>query len=270
MTTEILLSGRQGHYRMRHLARSEMAKIMTLRSTAITAGLTVTACLLVTGLVCHSALHHGPEYYRLGYDPTQNSLTGMITVALAVGVFGALLITAEYSSGTIRTTLAAAPRRPLLFVTKMGVAAALAVVFCEVLSFISFFLGQAILSGGGAPSATLSSPGAARAVALTGLFIALITLMSFGFGLILRSTAAAIAAFVGVMFVMPLVMHGISESGVRFLPTNILTNSIMSTVSQGQGGPLLPVSPVVGLVLMTTYTAMVLTAGAALFVRRDT
>ncbi len=132
----------------------------------------------------------------------------MITVALAGGVFGALLITGEYSSGTIRTTLAAAPKRPLLLATKVGVTAVLTVVFCVVLSFVSFFLGQAILSGGGAPSATLASPGAARAVVMTGLFIALMALMSFGFGLIFRSTAAAIAAFVGVIFVLPLVMHG--------------------------------------------------------------
>ena len=71
---------------------------------------------------------------------------------------------------------------------------------------------------------------------MTGLFIALMALMSFGFGLIFRNTAAAIAAFVGVVFVLPLVMHGISESAVRYLPTNILTNSIMATVNQGPGG----------------------------------
>ena len=103
---------------------------------------------------------------------------------------------------------------------------------------------------------------------LTGLFIALLALMSFGFGLIFRSTAAAIASFVGVIFVLPLVMHGISESGVRFLPTNILINSIMATVSQGQG-PLLPLSPVVGLLLMVLYAAVALAVGAVLFVRRD-
>ncbi len=71
---------------------------------------------------------------------------------------------------------------------------------------------------------------------MTGLFIALMALMSFGFGLIFRSTAAAIAAFVGVVFVLPLVMHGISEPDLRYVPTNILTNSIMSTVNQGPGG----------------------------------
>jgi hypothetical protein len=151
----------------------------------------------------------------------------------------------------------------------LGVAALLAVVSCEVFSFISFFLGQAVLSGGGAPSATLATPGAARAVGLTGLFIALIALMAFGFGIILRSTAAALAAFVGVVFVLPLVMHQISESAVRYTPSNMLINSIMPTVNQGQGGPFAPVSPVVGLLLMSLYAAAALVVGAVLFVRRD-
>jgi ABC-2 type transport system permease protein len=270
MTTEVLLDPRKGHYRVTNVARSEMAKIVSLRSTAITLGVTSVACLLVTCLVTHSALHHAPAYYRLGFDATQDSLTGMITVALAGGVFGALLITSEYSSGTIRSTLAAIPKRPLLLATKTGVIAALAVAFCELLSLLSFVLGQAILSSGRAPSATLASPGAARAVVMTGLFIALMALMSFGFGLIFRSTAAAIAAFVGVIFVLPLVMHGISESGIRYLPTNALVNSIMSTVNQGHTGPFPPVSPVVGLSLMTLYALIVLAVGAVLFVRRDT
>ena len=231
-------------------------------------GLTSVACLLVTGLVAHSALHHGAGYY-VGFDPTQESLTGMVVAALTGGVFGALLITGEYSSGTIRSTLSAAPRRPLLLATKVAVTAALTVVFCEVLSFASFFLGQAILSGGGAPSATLASAGAARAVVLTGLFIALLALMSFGFGVIFRSTAAAIAAFVGVIFVLPLVVRSFSESDMHFLPTNILSNSIMATTPQPPGEPFPPLSPVVGLLLMVLYAAVALAVGATLFVRRD-
>jgi ABC-2 type transport system permease protein len=267
MTTEILLDALRGHYRPRHIARSELAKIVTLRSTAITVGLTVVACLGVTGLVAHAALHRDSGFYR-GFDPTQTSLIGMITVALASGVFGALLITGEYSSGTIRSTMAATPKRPMLLATKVGVTAVLTMTFCLTLSFLSFFLGQAILSGGGAPTATLATAGAARAVVLTGLCIGLFALMSFGFGLIFRSTAASIAAFVGVIFVLPLVMHGISEHGVRYLPTNILTNSIMATFGQGQG-PFLPLSAVVGLLLMLLYAAVALTVGAVLFVGRD-
>ena len=266
--TQAIQASPIGHYRVKHVVKSEVLKIVTLRSTAVTLALTVAAGLLVTGLVSNAALHHGPLFYN-GFDPTQQSLTGLIVAGLTGGVFGALLITGEYSSGTIRATLAATPRRPILLTAKIGVTAAATVVFCELLSFVSFFLGQAILSGGGAPSASLASPGAFRAVFMTGLFIALMALMSFGFGLILRSTAGAIAAFVGVVFVLPLVMRGISQPDLRYLPTNILVNSIMATVNQGPGGMVKPLSPAIGLLLMAIYAAVVLAAGVVLFLRRD-
>lgn len=266
--TQAIQTAPLGHYRVKNVVKSEVVKIMTLRSTAAILGLTVVAGLLATGLVANSALHHAPVYYQ-GFDPTQEALTGLIIAGLTGGVFGALLITGEYSSGTIRTTLAATPRRPLLLAAKVGVTAAATVVFCEAFSFVSFFLGEAILSGGGAPSANLGSPGALRAVSMTGLAIALMALMSFGFGLIFRSTAAAIAAFVGVVFVLPLVMHAISEPDVRYLPTGILTNSIMATVKRGPGGILQPLSPGVGLLVMVLYTAIPLAVGALLFAKRD-
>jgi ABC-2 type transport system permease protein len=266
--TQAIQTAPLGHYRIKHVVRSEVAKILTLPSTAITMGLTLVFGLLVTGLVSNAALHHA-VYWYYGFDPTQSTLTGLIVAGLTGGVFGALLITGEYSSGTIRTTLAATPRRGALLAAKLSVTAAAMVVFCEAMSFISFFLGQAILSGGGAPSASLTSPGAFRAVVLTGLFISLMTLMSFGFGLIFRSTAGAIAAFVGVVFVLPLVMHGISEPDLRYMPTNILTNSIMSTVSSGPRGIVHPLSPGLGLLLMVIYAAAAVVAGAVLFVKRD-
>jgi ABC-2 type transport system permease protein len=255
-----------GHYRLKHVVRSEVVKVLTLPSTAITLGLTVLAGLLVTGLVTNNAVYQGG-----GFDATQAALTGMVVAGLTGGVFGALLITAEYSSGTIRATLAATPQRPVLLTAKIAVTAAATVVFCELLSFVSFFLGQAILSGRGAPTANLGSPGALRAVLMTGLFIALLALMSFGFGLILRNTAAAIASFAGVVFVLPLVMHAISPSAVRYLPTNILTNSIMATVKQGgpPGAMNGPLSPGIGLLLMAVYAAIALAAGVVLFVKRD-
>jgi len=178
-----------------------------------------------------------------------------------------LLITGEYSSGTIRATLSATPRRPILLTAKIAVTAAVTVAFSVLLSFVTFFLGQAILSGGGAPSAGLGSPGAFRAVAMTGLFIALLALMAFGFGLLFRSTAGAIGAFVGVVFVLPLVIRGISEPATRYVPTNILINSVMSTVNQG--GIVRPLSAPVGLALMAVYAVIALAAGAALFIKRD-
>lgn len=290
--TQALQTAPLDRYRVKHVVKGEVAKILTLRSSAIMLGLTVVAALLVTGLVSNAALGHGPGYY-VGFDPTQQSLTGMIVAGLTGGVFGALLITGEYSSGTIRTTLAATPRRPILLFAKIGVTAAAVVVFCEVLSFVSFFLGQAIMSGQKTPSASsliqggyvpggpenhyllshlsahasLGSAGALRAVFFTGLFIALMALMSFGFGLIFRSTAAAIAAFVAVVFVLPLILRGISAHAVKYLPTNMLINSVMQTVHQPGGDP--TVSAGVGLLLMAIYAVVVVAAGCVLFNRRD-
>ena len=252
--TQGIQTAPSGHYRLKNVVRAEAVKMVTLPSTAITLGVTVIAALLITGLVSHAALGHSPGFY-VGFDPTQTSLTGMIAAGLAGGVFGALIITGEYSSGTIRASLAATPRRPVLLTAKIGVTAAAVVVFCELLSFVCFFLGQAILAGQSTPSAMqlqqsgqgpigpggrvlishlstharLGSPVAFRAVWMTGLFIALLALMSFGLGLIFRSTAGAIAGFAGVTFVLPLVMRGISEHLDRYMPTNILVNSVMST-----------------------------------------
>jgi ABC-2 type transport system permease protein len=291
-TAQVMPAAPPGHYRLKNVVRAEVVKILTLRSTAITLGITVVAVLLVTGLVSNAALGHSPAFY-IGFDPTQTSLTGMIIAGLSGGVFGALIITGEYSSGTIRTSLAATPRRPMLLTAKIGVTAVAVVVFCEVLSFVSFFLGQAILSGQATPSATqlqesgqgpigpdgkllavqfnthasLSSPGAFRAVWMTGLFIALLALMAFGLGLVFRSTAGALAGFVGVTFVLPLVIRGISEHLVRYMPTNILVNSVMST--QPNGGPYAPLSPPIGLLVMVLYAVVALGIGVVLFNKRD-
>ncbi len=289
--TQSIQAAPSGHYRLKHVVKSETLKILTLPSTAISLGITVVAALLVTGLVANAALGHSADFY-VGFDPTQVSLTGMIVAGLTGGVFGALIITGEYSSGTIRATLAASPRRPILLAAKTGVTAVAVVVFCEILSFVCFFLGQAILSGEGTPAAGplaqgapriirngiavperivthagLGSPGSLRAVWMTGLFIALLALMSFGLGLILRSTAGAMAGFVGVTFVLPLVIRGISEHYVRYMPTNILVNSIMSTTPNE--GPYAPLSPAVGLLVMALYAAVALAVGAVLFVKRD-
>ena len=78
-----------------------------------------------------------------------------------------------------------------------------------------------------------------------------------------------IATFAGVVFVLPLVMHAISESDVKYLPTNIFANSITATVNQGPGGPNGPLSPGIGLLLMAIYAAIALAVGAVQFMKRD-
>jgi hypothetical protein len=81
---------------------------------------------------------------RLTFDPTSRSLTGLIFSELVIGVLGILVISAEYGTGTIRSTLAAVPNRPLVLATKSAVFAAVALVMGEALSFGAFLIGQTL------------------------------------------------------------------------------------------------------------------------------
>lgn len=260
---------RAGHYRLSHAIRSEVSKLTSLRSSLITLGVTLGFTLLITILSATSSLHKSLLYYHdTGFDPTHQVLTGMIAAVLTGGVFGALLITGEYASGTIRTSLTALPRRPVLLAAKLGVTAATLIGVCELLSFALFFIGEAILSGGGAPSATLSSHNALRAIVFTGLGVSLMALMAFGFGLIFRSTAGAIASFVGVVFVLPLAVRSFWQSGVPYVPPNILGSSLNATLPRG-GGPGGPLPAGAGLALLAVYALVPLIIGSVLFLKRD-
>jgi hypothetical protein len=99
---------------------------------------------------------------------------------------------------------------------------------------------------------------------MSGLFLALFGLLGMGIGAIVRNTAAAISGYVGVTFLIPLVLHQISGNPARYAPVQILANSVSATVkNHGQ------VAPAIGLLLMVAYTAAALIAGAAMFISRD-
>ncbi len=252
-----------GRYGLKQVIRAEAAKIATLRSTLWTLFVSIAGMAIVTSISTNSALHKGPDFYR-GFDPTNQSLAGILIGILTMGVFGVLVVTGEYASGTIRTSLAAAPRRPLFLAGKALVAGTGMLVICEMLTFGCFALGQAILSGGGAPSAHLGQPGVARAVIMSGLFLALFGMLGMGIGAIVRSTAGAISAYVGVTFLLPLLMRQLSGNPARYTPVQMLANSVSVTVRNPD-----QLSPTLGLVLMVAYAAAVLVAGAVLFISRD-
>lgn len=254
---------RPGRYGLEQVVRSEMVKITTLRSTLWTALISVAGMALVTTISTHSALHQGRGRYP-GFDPTNRSLAGVSVGVLTMGVFGVLVLTGEYASGTIRTSLSALPRRPLLLAGKALVAGSAMLVFCEALSFACFALGQAVLSGGGAPTADLAQSGVARAVVLTGVFLALFGMLGLGIGALIRNTAGAISAYVGVTFLLPTLLNQLSGDPARYTPIELLANSVTVT-----GPPHGQVPPAVALLLMAAYTLAVLGAGAVLFASRD-
>ena len=198
-----------------------------------------------------------------GFDPTNVSLTGLAIGSLAIGVLGVLAMSGEYGTGTIRSSLCAMPRRGVLITAKVIVVGLGTLVIGEALSFISFLEGQAVLSGGGAPTASLGQPGVLRAVALSGAFLALFALLGLGLGTLIRHTAGAIAVFAGVTLLAPILLHSIGGTA-RYAPEVIFANSVAAVVRQSDS-----LSVTIGVVLMLVYCASALGLGTVLLNRRD-
>ena len=130
--------------------RAEWTKLVSLRSTRWTLLVTAVGTVLVTFLSTHGALHHNKAWYQ-GFDPTNQSLAGLAIGSLSLGVLGVLTISGEYGTGTIRSSLAAMPRRGVLLAAKVAVVGLCTLVVGEALSFIAFFEGQAVLRGAARP-----------------------------------------------------------------------------------------------------------------------
>jgi ABC-2 type transport system permease protein len=247
---------------LRQTLRAEWTKLVSLRSTRWTLFITVVGALLVTFLSTHGALHHSRGWYG-GFDPTNQSLAGLAIGSLTLGILGVLAMSGEYGSGTIRSSLAAMPRRGVLLTAKVVLVGLGTLVIGEALSFIVFFEGQAVLSGG-APTASLGQPGVLRAVALSGAFLALFSLLGLAIGTVIRHTAGAIAVFAGCTLLASILLTSISESIARFAPELIFANSVAAVIPHSNS-----LSVTLGVVLMLAYCAVALGLGAVLLNRRD-
>lgn len=260
-----------GRYGISGLLRSEWTKLRSVRSTMWTLGVTVVLGIGVSVLATAETRAHWfdtPPGSHQGFDPISTSLIGVIVGQFAIGVLGVLAMSAEYGTGTIRATLAAAPRRPLVLLAKVIVFGLIALVVAEVVSFLAFFIGQALLSAP-VPHASLSSAGALRAVVGSGLYVCALGLFSLGLATMIRHTAGAISAFVGVLLVLPLIVQALPNSlslEVRkFLPDRIGAQMI-SGPSSGFSDAF---SPWIGLLLLGGYAAAALIIGGLLLNRRD-
>jgi len=262
-----------GHYRFSGILRAEWTKLRSVRSTtwtlAVTVVLSIGLGILATATEA-SRWSHASLVDKLTFDPTSLSLTGLLFGQLAIGVLGVMAMSAEYGTGTIRATFAAAPNRLSVLVAKAVVFTTVALVVSEVVSVAAFFVGQSILAGS-APHATLGQPGVARAVFGGGLYLTVLGLFALGIATIFRHTAGAITAFVGVLLILPLIDSALptflSNAISRYLPATI--GAAMTTVHQGFRGDAPVFSPWGGFALLCGYTAVTLVIGAVLLVRRD-
>lgn len=265
-TGKVLPNGRYG---MSGLLKSEWTKIRSVRSTMWTLGVTVVLGIGLSALATWETRSHWSTMGigdRLTFDATRTSLIGIFFGQFAIGVLGAMVMSAEYGTGTIRATFSATPRRPLVLIAKATVFGVIALVVSEVVAFIAYFLGQALLSAP-ATHTTLSSPGALRAVAGSGLYLCVLGLFSLGLAAIVRHTAAAISTFIGILLVLPLIVSALPTSVSidveRFLPAHI-GQSMVSLVN----GPK-SFAPWPGFLLLCAYAAATLIIGGVLMVRRD-
>ncbi len=258
-----------GHYSSWGVIRSEWTKFWTVRSTLITLLITVVLGIglgaIATAATAARWSQFGPEH-RIGFDPTRVSLTGLLLAQLAVGILGVLVISAEYGTGTIRATFSAAPKRPLVLIVKTLVLGFVIFVVGELVSFAAFLLGQALLSGK-APHATLSDPGVLRAVIGGGLYLTILAILALGFGFIIRHTAGAISAFVGILLILPLIVAALPSSignpVGKYLPANIGV-SLLSVRTFG-----ISFAPWTGFALLCLYAVVTLIVGGILLVKRD-
>ncbi|WP_329238039.1 hypothetical protein OG417_35125 [Actinoallomurus sp. NBC_01490] len=237
-------------------SRMEWIKLRTLRSTWWTLAVTVAGA---TGI----GVAVGANSKDASADLTNNVLAGVAPGLLLVGVLGVLTMTGEYSSGMIRATLAAVPDRPLLLAAKATVFGLVTLVLGEVTAFVAFLAGRAALHG--RPVAPgLGQPGVLRAVVLSGVGIALMGLFGLGLGAIVRHSAAALATYVGVVFVAGQLLLAVAPAAVRWVPLAIVGDSL--GVSRTAAGDL---SPWTGLAVLCGYAAVALGAGAWSLTRRD-
>jgi ABC-2 type transport system permease protein len=248
--------------------RSEFTKIRSVRSTywTLLALVVVTVgfgALASWGVATHDS-HPGP-----GFDPTAQSLSGLYISQLIMGVLGVLVITAEYSTGMIRTTLTTLPRRGTIVAAKAIVFAVVAFVTGLITSFASFFLGQALMHSHHI-STTIGQPHVLRAVIGGALFLTACGLLAFGIGLLLRHTAGAISTVVGLLFVLTILINFLPHSWQnhveKWVPAMAGTR-IWNTVPNLGGPPLF--APWTGFAVFCGYAAIALIAGLVLFRKRD-
>ncbi|MBA0051615.1 ABC transporter permease [Streptomyces sp. AJS327] len=255
---------------MPHTSRvltSEWTKIRSVRSTVWTLAAAVVVTTGLSALICglvSAEFDTMPRDERITFDPTFMSFAGTGLGQLAMIAFGVLVVSAEYSTGMIRSSLAAVPQRGTFMACKVVVAGLVVLVVGMATSFLTFFVGQALLGDHGT---SLSEPGVPRAVFGGGLYMALIALFSVGVTFVLRSPLLAFGILMPFFFLISNILQSVSstEKFANYLPDQAGT-TVMSVVPETLDRPY---GPWQGLLIMVGWVAAALCAGYVVLRRRD-
>ena len=255
------------------LLRAEWTKIRSVRSTVWTLVIFVVVCIGFTALIAWLTESNwfGPRAaardVRVLANPVGFILgTGIGLGQLAIAVLGVLIITSEYSTGVIRASLLAVPRRLPVLAAKAVVFAVLLLVVTEIVAFCSFFVGSAILHAH-VPVA-LGDPGVTRAVIGAGLYLTVLGLLALAIGTMIRHTAGSISTIIGVVFVLPILTSLLPSSwGAHinaYLPEQagtLITHTHQTTDDL--------LSPWQGFGVLCIWTVLALAVAAYLLEHRD-
>jgi ABC-2 type transport system permease protein len=250
---------------------SEFAKIRSVRSTFWT----LLACLLVSvGISVLIAAVTSANWSSLSESSRATMdmsavVAGVYFGVLVTGVLGVLVVSTEYGTGMMRTSLTAFPRRGTLFIAKATVLTVLVLAVGLIIAFASYALASPFYTKHGV-DLSLSHAANLRALFAVPVYLTLIALMGFGLGFLLRHTAAAISSLVGLLFVIPIITNflpgTVGKDVNKIVPSNA-GSAMLVTHASTTGTPTL--SPLGGLITLLVWAAVLIAPAYALFRHRD-
>ena len=249
---------------------AEWTKLRTVRSTAwsLGAGFLLTIAFPVIFAFVISA-HWGQMQpsERASHHPLDVALAGVNVAQLAIAVLGVLVITAEYSTGSIRSTFTAVPKRlPVLWAKLIDYSLiSLALIVPAVL--ISFFATQAILGRHDILQVPFTAPGIARSVFMGAVYVMMVGIFALAIGAIVRNTAGGIATFAGIFFVLPPLMFTLPQSWNNAISQYLPSEAGRQVFSLQHGAHTL--TPLAGGLVFAGYCAAAVVIAAVLLHRRD-
>jgi hypothetical protein len=260
----------QGRVTQLRVIRSEWTKLITLRSTRWSLGLAVLFTIGLPALFAAVTSSHWGTMSaqdRAGRHPLDIALAGVNLSQLAIGVLGVLVITGEYSTGMIRASLTAVPKRLPVLWAKLAVFAAVTFVLALPSVLAAFFASQAILSRHDILQISFSHAGVARAVVGGAVYLMLIGVFALAVGAMLRNTAGGIAVFAAIFFVIPPLLDVLPTSWNNAISPYLPDAAGRSIFSLTHGAHSLAPGP--GLALFCGYCLAAIAIAAVLLVRRD-
>ena len=262
---------RKGRVTQARVALSEWTKLRSLRSSRwslLVAGLLAVGFPLLFATILSNRWSHLSPRERAHRHPLDVALSGVHVAQLAIGVLGVLVITGEYSTGMIRSTFIAVPKRLPVLWAKAAVYAAVTLVLMVPAVLIGFFGSQAILRDHDILEISFSHPGVARTVLGGAVYLVLIGVFALGLGAIMRNTAGGIATFAAIMFVIPPLLNILPSDWNNAINPYLPSTAGDAIFSLSHGSDTL--APWPGFALFCGYTALSLGIAAVLLVRRDT